>query len=138
LQLAGEAWALLGDYEEARPLLTRALRHALNHPETDYATLRQLANLLAEMGGLILLSSAERDRLIERAERQHDRETALRWLQTLLQHADHPQRPEILLQYARLLERAGQPQQAKQALRELQERYPDSLQADLARLHKRD
>lgn len=138
LQLAGEAWALLGDYEEARPLLTRALRHALSQPETDYATLRTLANLLAEMGGLLLLSSAERDRLMERAERQHDRETALRWLQTLLQNPDHPQRPEILLQYARLLERMGQPQQAKQALQELQERYPDSLQADLARLHKRE
>ena len=136
LQLAGRAWALLGERSEACPLLAHALQTALLHP-TNYSEIASIAQLLAELDGLHLLSSTERDRLLEMAERQHDYPSALRWIESLVKQTEHPQRPEILLIYARLLERVGQGERARQVLKELQERYPDSLQADLARLQRR-
>lgn len=137
LHLAGSAWALLGEREEAYPLLTRALHLALTSPTPEYQTVVSIADTLAEIEGLYLIPSADRDRLLDLAQHRQDYPSALRWLESMLKQPDHPQRPEILLIYARILERAGHIDRARQALQELQKRYPDSLQADLARLQKR-
>ncbi len=137
LTLAGKAWALLGEYEQARSLLARALQYWTSIQNPDYTEVIAIANLLAEVEGLNLLPFPQQERLLALAESHDDMDTAIRWLRSLLQDPQHPQRPNLLLRLARLQERAGYPQEAQQTLQELVRHYPDSLQADLARLHKR-
>lgn len=136
LALAGKAWGLLGEEAQARTLLTQALEQMLNHTPPDYAQVAPLANLLAELEALSMLSNTQRERLLSLAEKHQDFQSAIGWLQSLLKEPQHPQRPELLLRLARLQERAGLAQQAHQTLQELTRQYPDSLQADLARLRK--
>ncbi len=137
LMLAGKACALLGEYERAHPLLVHALQYWISQRNPDYTKGIAIANLLAEIEGLNLLPLDQQERLLTLAESHNELETAIRWLKSLLQDPQHPQRPALLLQLARLQERAGYHQEAQQTLQELTRHYPDSLQADLARLQKR-
>ncbi len=130
---AGEIWQLLGDRNTAIDLLLKGLRVA----QGDWSLLSAMADRLSELNALDRLTPTELDALLQVAERHREAPRAARWLAGLLQNPALPRRPERLLHYARLLDQSGQHEQAQQVLQQLLREYPDSLQADLARLQRR-
>ncbi len=135
LYLQGAAWAMLGDLDEAQRALTAALQRALERG--DDALVRQAADLLGEIDRLHTLSLPTLRALFQRAERYHERERALRWLESLTRHPETPERPEWLLLRASLLEQQGQLDAARTVLQQLMTDYPDSLQAAMAKLERK-
>jgi len=133
--LQGAAWAMLGDPDEAAPLLRDALHGALQRG--DYAQAADAADLLSELDRLHTLNAPTLQTLLRHAERRQERARALRWLETLTRHPDLPDRPEWLLMHARLLHQQGQPDAANAVLQRLIADHPDSLQAALAKLEGR-
>ncbi|MCS7066893.1 MAG: hypothetical protein NZL85_11565, partial [Fimbriimonadales bacterium] len=130
---AGEIWLLLGDRETAIDHLLQGLRTA----QHDWGLLGTMADRLSELDALSRLEPADLDLLLQLAERYREPQRAARWLATLIKDPHLPRRPELLLRYARLLDLSGQHEQAQQTLQQLLCEYPDSLQADLARLQQR-
>jgi membrane associated rhomboid family serine protease len=133
--LQGAAWAILGDPDEAAPLLRDALHGALQRG--DYAQAADAADLLCELDCLHALDAPTLQTLLRTAERRQERARALRWLETLTRRPDLPDRPEWLLMHARLLQQQGQPDAANAMLQRLIADHPDSLQAALAKLEGR-
>ncbi|MGQ9657073.1 MAG: rhomboid family intramembrane serine protease [Fimbriimonadales bacterium] len=133
--LQGAAWALLGDAEEAYPPLRDALQHALQ--QGNYTHAAHIADLLCEIDRLHALDAATLHTLLRHAERHQDRTRATRWLETLTNKTDLPNRPEWLLMHARLLQQQGQADAAQAILQRLITDYPDSLQAALAKLESK-
>jgi membrane associated rhomboid family serine protease/Tfp pilus assembly protein PilF len=134
LYLQGAAWAMLGDVAEARDALKTALQHALK--EDNDALARQAADLLCEIDQLHTLSLPTLRTLFQRAERSHERERILRWLEAITRHPDVPERPEWLLLRVRLLEQQGQTEAARAARQQLLAEYPESLQAAMTKLER--
>ncbi len=130
--LKGATWAMLGDADEARPLLQDALRRALQR--SDYEQASAAADLLCELEQLHTLDAPTLHALFQGV---RDRPRALRWLETLTRRPDLPERPEWLLLHARLLQQQGQTDAAHAVLQRLIADHPDSLQADLAKLQTR-
>jgi membrane associated rhomboid family serine protease len=133
--LQGAAWAMLGDLDEAAPLLRDALHGALQRG--DYAQAADAADLLCELDHLHTLGAPTLQTLLRHAERRQERARALRWLEALTRRPDLPDRPEWLLLHARLLHQQGQPDAANAILQRLIADYPDSLQAALAQLESK-
>jgi hypothetical protein len=133
--LQGAAWAMLGDADEAAPLLRDALHGALQRG--DYAQAADAADLLGALEQLHMLDAPTLQTLLRHAERRQERGRALRWLETLTRHPDLPDRPEWLLLHARLLHQQGQADAANAVLQRLIADHPDSLQAALAKLESR-
>ncbi|MCS7066682.1 MAG: tetratricopeptide repeat protein, partial [Fimbriimonadales bacterium] len=133
LLYAGELWQRLGERETAIHYLLQGLRAAPH----EWNLLSAAADRLSELGALHRLAPAELEALLQRAEQSHEPERAARWLAAALKDPTMPQRPELLLRYARLLDQSGQHEQAQQVREQLLHEYPDSLQADLVRLQQR-
>ncbi|MEN3002498.1 MAG: rhomboid family intramembrane serine protease [Armatimonadota bacterium] len=133
LLYASEIWQRLGDRETAIHYLLQGMRAAAH----EWSLLSAAADRLSELGALHRLAPAELETLLLRAEQHHEPERAARWLATALQNPTLPQRPALLLRYARLLDQSGQHEQAQQVREQLLRDYPDSLQADLVRLQQR-
>jgi membrane associated rhomboid family serine protease len=133
--LQGAAWAMLGDTDEATPLLREAVQGALERG--DYAQAADAADLLSELEQLHTLHAPTLQTLLRYAERRQERTRALRWLETLTRQPNLPERPEWLLLHARLLHQQGQPEAANAILQRLIADHPDSLQAALAQLESK-
>ncbi len=133
--LQGAAWAMLGDPDEASPLLREAVQSALARGDDAHAA--DAADLLSELEQLHTLDAPTLQTLLRYAERRQERARALRWLETLTRQPDLPERPEWLLLHARLLHQQGQPDAANAVLQRLIADHPDSLQAALAKLEGR-
>lgn len=135
LYLQGAAWAVLGDHAEASESLKAALHHALTRGNDALAL--QAAELLCEIDQLHTLSLPMLRALFERAERAHERERALRWLEVITRHPETPERPEWLLLRVHLLEQQGHTEAAHATRQQLLAEYPDSLQAAMTQLERR-
>ncbi len=131
---AGTAWALLGDREEATLALQHALQSLLEKPHPDLPLVRETTDLLAELGTLATLETPLLERILQIGESSIEPAVVCRWLETLLTHSDHPNRPEWLVRYARLLQKQGQSRKAHEVLEQIAREYPDSLQAQMIRL----
>lgn len=131
---AGTAWALLGDREEATLALQHALQSLLERSHPDLTLIREATDLLVELGTLVSLEPRLLERILQLGESSIEPATVCRWLEHLLVFTDHPNRPEWLVRYARLLQKQGQTQKAHAVLEQIAQEYPDSLQAQMLRL----
>lgn len=134
LYLRGAAWAMLGDLSEARDALAQALTRALD--QNDYPHAAQAADLLGELEQLQTLETLTLRTLLRHAHKHHDTPRALRWLESLTQSPNAPDRPEWLLLRARTLKTLGHNDAARQLLQQLIAEYPDTLQAAMAQLER--